>query len=211
MKLPCVILAGGQSSRMGGGDKGLLPFMGKPLLAHVLARIAPQCGDILLNTNSDPRRFRIFGMPIAGDVTSGFLGPLAGLLTGLRWARAQGAGSLVSVPCDTPFLPRDLVARLAEARARSGARIAIAADGMRSHPVIGLWDVTLAERLEEDLRQGTRAIYRWLAAFPVHEVDFAASHFQNINTPQDLQTAGITGGEMRTGAPEWRQSAAANI
>lgn len=192
MKPPCVILAGGKSSRMGGGDKCLLPLRGKPMLTHVLERIMPQCRDILVNSNSEPELFSRFGLPVAADSKDGFHGPLAGLLTGLQWAKALRAEHLVSVPCDTPFLPSDLVARLSEARARTGAQIAIAADDTRSHPVIGLWPVALASRLETDLSGGIRAIYRWLAQFPVCEVRFAASHFRNVNTPQDLQAAGST-------------------
>lgn len=189
MKPPCVILAGGRSSRMGGGDKGLLPLRGRPMLAHVLERIAPQCGAILINSNSDPGLFHRFGVPVAADRADGFRGPLAGLLTGLHWAGGRGAGHLLSVACDIPFLPHDLAARLADARDAQGADIAIATDGVRSHPVIGLWPVALAGQLEKDLSGGIRAIHRWLANFQVAEARFAAHHFANINTPADLHAA----------------------
>lgn len=188
MKPPCVILAGGRSSRMGGGDKALAPLLGRPMLAHVLARVAPQCACILINSNSEPELFERFGLPVAGDVTGGFQGPLAGLLTGMRWA--QGATHMLSVACDTPFLPHDLAARLAEAL--TNADIAIAADSERAHPVIGLWPVALAARLEADLRGGTRAMHRWLSQFHVAEVCFDVRHFRNINTAQDLHAAGMT-------------------
>lgn len=188
-KPPCVILAGGRSSRMGGGDKCLLPLMGRPMLAHVLDRILPQCGEILINSNSEPELFRRFGVPVAADVTGGFQGPLAGLLTGLRWAHAHGASHLVSVACDTPFLPADLVVRLSAALDARDAQIAIAVDDERSHPVIGLWPVALADQLEKDLSDGTRALHRWLVDFRVAQARFAASHFQNINTPADLWAA----------------------
>jgi len=197
MKPPCVILAGGRSSRMGGGDKCLLPLMGEPMLAHVLERMLPQCSDILINSNSEPELFSRFGIAVAADLTDGFQGPLAGLLTGLRWARARGASQVVSVACDTPFLPDDLVLRLSDALTVQDAQIAIATDDEYSHPVIGLWPITLTDRLETDLRGGTRAIYRWLSAFRVVEVRFAARHFQNINTPADLQAAGGARDEMR--------------
>jgi len=196
MKPPCVILAGGRSSRMGGGDKCLLPLMGKPMLAHVLDRIAPQCGDILINSNSEPELFSRFGMPVSADVTNGFQGPLAGLLTGLQWASARGASHLISVACDTPFLPNDLVARLSDALTTRDAHIAIATDVDHSHPVIGLWPTALTDRLEADLLTGTRAIHRWLWAFRVAEVRFAARHFQNINTPADLRAAGSARDQM---------------
>jgi molybdopterin-guanine dinucleotide biosynthesis protein A len=191
---PCVILAGGRSSRMGGGDKCLMPLMGQPMLAHVLDRVASQCGAILINSNSDPALFRHFGSPVAADATRQFQGPLAGLLAGLSWARTQGEDDLLSVACDTPFLPHDLLARLTLARAQSGAEIAIASDHERSHPVIGLWPATLVERLEGDLASGTRAMHRWLANFHVAEACFNARHFRNINTPTDLLTAGSAGG-----------------
>jgi molybdopterin-guanine dinucleotide biosynthesis protein A len=190
MTLPCVILAGGRSCRMGGGDKCLMPLMGKPMLAHVLERMRPQCGDILINSNSEPELFSHFAMPVMADVTEGFQGPLAGLLTGLRWARMRGADHLVSVACDTPFLPVDLVSRLSAALDIQDTQIAIAADQKHSHPVIGLWPTALANRLEADLLAGTRAMHRWLSHLPVAEVHFAAHHFQNINTPADLRAAG---------------------
>jgi molybdopterin-guanine dinucleotide biosynthesis protein A len=133
--------------------------------------------------------FKCFGLPVAADLTAGFQGPLGGLLTGLTWARRHhpGATHLLSVACDTPFLPRDLVSGLA--RSLSGAGIAIAADAKRSHPVIGLWPVTLAERLETDLAHGVRAVHRWLENFSVGEARFDAHGLQNINTAADLQAA----------------------
>ncbi len=189
MKPPCIVLAGGRSTRMGGGDKCLLPLMGRPMLAHVLDRVAPQSGAILINSNSEPELFKRFGLPVLADGTAGFQGPLSGLLTGLTWARRHhpGATHLLSVACDTPFLPHDLVLRLAAAL--PGAGIAIAADAERSHPVIGLWPLALAERLDDDLRKGARAVCRWLENFPVREAHCGASQLQNVNTPADLQAA----------------------
>jgi molybdopterin-guanine dinucleotide biosynthesis protein A len=179
---------------MGGGDKCLLPLMGKPMLAHVLDRIAPQCSDILINSNSEPKLLQDFRLPVAADSMPGFQGPLAGILTGMVWARRHHphAGHILSVACDTPFLPRNLVPRLARGLTQSDAEIATATDGERSHPVIGLWPVALAERLEADLHAGVRALYRWLANFSVCETRFAPHHFLNINTPTDLQAAGAT-------------------
>jgi len=189
MKPPCVILAGGRSSRMGGGDKGLMPLNGRPMLAHVLEVIARQVSVVLINSNSEPELFQCFALPIAADATAGFQGPLSGLLTGMLWARDHhGATHMLSVPCDTPFLPTDLVGGLQDAL--RGNDIAIARDEERSHPVIGLWPVALAERLAADLAQGTRAMHRWLAQFRVGEAVFAAHHFQNINTRDELKEAG---------------------
>jgi molybdopterin-guanine dinucleotide biosynthesis protein A len=174
---------------MGGGDKCLLPLMGRPVLAHVLERIAPQTGAILINSNSEPELFRPFGLPIAADIAPGFLGPLAGLLTGLQWARRYhpGASHLLSVPCDTPFLPPDLVSGLG--KSLSGADIAIAADAERRHPVIGLWPVALCEQLDADLRRGVRTIHHWLENFSVGEAHFSAGHLLNLNTQADLRAA----------------------
>ena len=112
-----VILAGGLSRRMGGGDKCLRPLAGRPILAHIIARVRPQVGPLLLNANGDPARFADFGLPVAADVVEGHAGPLAGVLTGLEWAarNAPGCRWLASFACDAPFLSRDLVARLLKA------------------------------------------------------------------------------------------------
>jgi molybdopterin-guanine dinucleotide biosynthesis protein A len=187
----CVILAGGRSSRMGGEDKCLVPLAGKPLLAHVLTRVAPQTSAILINSNSNAAKIRGFGVPVAPDLVEGFQGPLAGLLTGMIWAREEhGAKHVLSVPCDTPCLPVDLACGLEKAMRRSGAEIAIARDAERSHPVIGLWPVSLADRLAADLKAGARAVHRWLAQFHVCEARFAARHFHNINTYDELRDVG---------------------
>src|SRR4051812_33159672 len=188
MKPPCVILAGGRSSRMGGGDKCLLPLAGKSMLAHVLDRVSPQVSTILINSNSPPDRFITFGRPVLPDVIGGFQGPLAGLLTGMRWAAQAGASHMISVACDTPFLPHDLVQRLYAGL--GGNEIAIACDLERSHPVIGLWPTALAGRLAHDMEQhDIRGMHQWLRSFAFGEVAFAASHFSNLNTPAELRAA----------------------
>jgi molybdopterin-guanine dinucleotide biosynthesis protein A len=184
----CVILAGGRSRRMGGEDKGFLPLADEPLLAHVLTRIAPQTSAILINSNSDAAKYHGFGVPVAPDVVPGFHGPLAGLLTGMIWAReTHDASHVLSVPCDTPFLPADLVRRLEQAVRRGRAEIAIARDAEHRHPVIGLWPVAFADKLSRDLAGGTRAIHRWLEQCNVCDVCFAAGHFHNINTRAELR------------------------
>jgi molybdopterin-guanine dinucleotide biosynthesis protein A len=176
---------------MGGGDKCLLPLAGRPMLSHVLDVLRPQTRAILINSNSEPELFGRFGVPVAQDTVQGFHGPLAGVLTGLIWARENhGATHMLSVPCDTPFVPADLAGRLEDAIGRHGAEIAIACDEERSHPVIGLWPVALAGKLAADLTDGARAVHRWLAQFHVCEVRFAARHFHNINTRTDLCEAG---------------------
>ena len=189
MRPPAVILAGGRSSRMGGGDKCLLPMNGKSLIAHVLAAIAPQTGDILINTNNDPAAYLKFGMPVLPDVIPGFQGPLAGLLTGMLWSRRRHPRQayILSVAGDVPLLPPDLVAQLARNLSDQKADIAIARCAQGLHPTIGLWPVDLADRLEHDLMEtALRAMREWSGQFRVAEVTFASASLININTPAEL-------------------------
>jgi molybdopterin-guanine dinucleotide biosynthesis protein A len=175
---------------MGGGDKCLLSTGGKSLIAHILERLAPQTRDILINTNSDCAPFLKFGLPVLPDALSGFQGPLAGLLTGMRWSRRRHprAAHLLSVASDVPFLPDDLVAALSQALSEGNADIAIASCPLGTHPTIGLWPVDLAERLEQDLmRTPIRSMHRWLEQFRVAHAPFASECLANINTPADLE------------------------
>ncbi len=189
MRPPAVILAGGRSSRMGGGDKCLLPVNEKTLIAHVLAAIAPQTGDILINTNSDPAAYLKFGLPVLPDVIPGFQGPLAGLLTGMLWSRRchPRQAYILSVAGDVPFLPADLIARLARNLTEQRCDIALAKCPNGLHPTIGLWPVDLAERLEHDLMETTlRSVRDWAGQFRVAETMFASGSLANINTPAEL-------------------------
>jgi len=189
MKPPAVILAGGRSSRMGGGDKCLLPVEGKPLIAHILTAITPQTSDIMINTNSDPAPFLKYGQPVLPDVIAGFQGPLAGILTGMLWSRRRHPrqAHLLTVAGDVPFLPRDLVARLSQALADQRADIAIACDGQGTQPTIGLWPVDLADRLEHDLMEtNIRSLHQWIGGFRVAQAEFASDALMNVNTPADL-------------------------
>lgn len=189
MKPPSVILAGGRSSRMGVSDKCLLPLDGKPLIAHVLTALMPQTGDMLINTNSDPRPFLKFGLPVLPDAIPGFQGPLAGILTGMLWSRRRHPrqAHLLTVAGDMPFLPHDLVARLSEALGRQKADIAIASCPLGSHPVVGLWPVDLAGRLEHDLMEtNIRSVSQWISAFRVAPAEFDSSQLTNINTQAEL-------------------------
>lgn len=190
MKPPCVILAGGRSRRMGGGDKCLLPLNGKPIMAHVLDRVSPQVAAVLINSNSPADLFAPFGWPVLPDVMTGFQGPLAGLLTGMRWAGQShpSATHILSVACDTPFLPPDLAQRLGDGLAATD--IAIARDQDRAHPVIGLWPVALADQLMRDMAEhGVRGVHHWLRGQTTREITFDAAQFQNLNTRDDLQHA----------------------
>ena len=189
MRPPAVILAGGRSSRMGGGDKCLLPVSGKAMIAHVLAALGPQTGDILINTNSDPAPYLKFDLPVLPDVIPGFQGPLAGLLTGMLWSRRRypRQAYILSAAGDVPYLPNDLVERLACRLADQKADIAIARCAQGAHPTIGLWPVDLAERLEYDLMEtNIRSMREWSGQFREAEVTFASAALANINTPADL-------------------------
>jgi molybdopterin-guanine dinucleotide biosynthesis protein A len=190
-----VVLAGGLARRMGGGDKCLKLLAGQPILAHVLERLDGQAERILLNANGDVTRFASWGMPVATDVVAGFGGPLVGVLTALEWAaiHAPEITDVVSVPADGPFLPRDLVRRLVEARAGVGAVLAQAASNGRPNPVVGLWPVTLAAELRHAVvEEGVAKVDAWTARYRLVTVDFEAASvdpFFNANTQEDLAEA----------------------
>ena len=174
---------------MGGGDKPLLRLGAHSLLEHAIAQIRPQVTAMVLNANGDPARFAAIGLPVIADPLPDFPGPLAGILAGLRYAAKHhpGIAHVASIPTDTPFLPSDLVARL-----RATAPLAVACSGGRTHPVIGLWPVALADDLEAALRAGDRKIDRWTARHGVVQVPFASDPvdpFFNVNTPDDLAEA----------------------
>jgi len=189
-----VILAGGLARRMGGGDKGLLPFAGGTLLGAVIARVRPQVTALALNANGDPGRFAAYGLPVLADPVPGQPGPLAGLLAAMDWAAAQGAAQVLTLPTDTPFLPHDLVARLIAAAPGRAAIAATAGGG--AHPVIGLWPVTLAPVLRSHLQTGERRVGAFAAAVGAAKVPFPPGPpgppdpFLNLNTPEELAAAG---------------------
>jgi molybdopterin-guanine dinucleotide biosynthesis protein A len=190
-----VVLAGGLSRRMGGGDKSLRLLGGRPILAQIIERARPQVSALVLNANGDPARLAFFGLPIVADSIEGFAGPLAGILAGLDWAAAQAPQCryVVSIASDTPFFPRDLVARLAQAVETEGADLACAASGGQVHPVFGLWRVDLREALRRALvEEQLHKVDRWTARYKVAKVDFAAQPFDpffNANRPEDLAEA----------------------
>ncbi len=190
-----VILAGGRARRMGGGDKCLHRLGGKTILEHVIDRARPQVSRLVLNANGDPGRFAQFGLPVAADAIGGFAGPLAGVLTGLEWARehAPHCPWVASFATDTPFFPEDLVARMLAAVDEEGADIACAASGGRSHPVFGLWPVRLAGELRHALAdEDIRKIDLWTARYRLVTVEFPTEPrdpFFNVNRPDDLADA----------------------
>lgn len=185
-----VILAGGLASRMGGGDKCLLPLGGTPLLERVIARLSPQVDGLALNANGDAARFERFGLPVIGDSIEGYAGPLAGVLAGLDWAFDEGYEAIVTAAADTPFLPEDLTVRMRATAEGMAQPLALAATPDGRQPTFGLWPVGLREELRGALEGGLRKVVLWTdqhggrsAAFP----DAAA--FFNINTPEDLAAA----------------------
>ncbi len=190
-----VLLAGGLSRRMGGGDKCLLRLGGRTLLEHVIERARPQVSALVLNANGDPARFTSYGLPVAADAVKGFAGPLAGVLTGLEWAarNAPGCRWVASFATDAPFLPTDMVQRMVDALAAENAEMACAASGGRAHPVFGLWPVSLADALRRALvAEEVHEVDVWTARYRLIEVDFPAEPidpFFNMNRPGDLKTA----------------------
>jgi molybdenum cofactor guanylyltransferase len=192
-----LLLAGGQSRRMGGGDKALRPLAGRALLERVIERVRPQVAALVLNANGDPARFARFGLPVVADSIADFAGPLAGVLAGLDWAAANRPDCpfVASVATDAPFLPRDLVARLAAGREEAAADLACAASGGQPHPVIGLWPVRLRDELREAVvAEGVRKVDRWTARYRLATVAFpeeaeGIDPFFNANRPEDLGCA----------------------
>lgn len=190
-----LVLAGGLARRMGGGDKPLTRIGGATILSRVLERLRPQCMRIILNANGDPARFAETGLPVIADDVPGFAGPLAGILAGLDWAavHAPDVATVVSVPGDCPFLPRDLVVRLDRARAASGRPLACARSGEWRHPVVGLWPVALRADLRHALTQeDLRKIDLWTVRHGIALADWPAEPidpFFNVNTPEDAAAA----------------------
>jgi molybdopterin-guanine dinucleotide biosynthesis protein A len=180
-----LILAGGQGRRMGGVDKGLQALRGKAMVEWVLARFAPQVDEVLINANQNAERYACFGHRIVPDDISGFAGPLAGLQAGLKNAAHP---LVVTCPCDSPFLPPDLVHRLRGALEREGAQLAVAKTGDQPHPVFSLVRREVLPGLTRFLESGGRKIDAWYAGLAVVEVDFGdeAEAFSNINTREEL-------------------------
>ncbi len=197
VKIVGLLLAGGLSRRMGGGDKALRLLGERPLLQHVIDRIAPQVAALVLNANGDPTRFAGFGLPVVADSVPDFAGPLAGILAGLDWAAANRPDCpyVLSVATDAPFLPTDLAARLQTRMAAEGAELACAASGGQAHPVIGLWPVRLREALRHAvLAEEIRKVDIWTARYRLATVPFAeeiaeVDPFFNANRPDDLDRA----------------------
>ena len=195
-----ILLAGGQGSRMGGVDKGLVELAGRPMAAHALERHAPQVDALLINANQNLPAWQAFGHPVFGDDIGGFAGPLAGLHAGLL--RAQHP-FVVTAPCDSPFLPADLVERLAAALHGADAQLAVAKTFGQPHPVFCLCRRDLADHLGAFLAAGGRKIDRWYGSLKVVEVAFddEEAAFRNVNTRDELAEAARDLPAAAAGAP----------
>lgn len=190
-----VLLAGGLSRRMGGGDKSLRTLGGRTILERIVATIRPQVGPLVLNANGDPARFSGFALPVVPDVVEGYAGPLAGVLTGLDWARAHAPDArwVASFATDAPFIPGDLVARLVAAVERDGTDLACARSAGQNHPVFSLWPLRLADDLRRAVvEEGVRKVGAWTARHRLAIAEFAdepVDPFFNTNRPEDLEEA----------------------
>ncbi|HUL91400.1 MAG TPA: molybdenum cofactor guanylyltransferase MobA [Burkholderiales bacterium] len=180
-----LILAGGKGSRMGGVDKGLQVFRGRRLVDHVYERLSPQVGGIIINANQNQDAYRSFGVRVVSDAIGGFAGPLAGFHAGLSVSKRP---FLASVPCDSPFLPQDLIARLYARIDETGAELAVAKTGDQPHPVFSMMRRGVLDHLSDFLKEGGRKIDAWYATLNVVEVAFddEAEAFSNINTLEEL-------------------------
>ena len=183
--ITAVVLAGGAGRRMGGEDKGLLMLNGRPLIQHVLERLEPQCDSILINCNRNRTAYAEFGHPLIEDKLQGGLGPLAGLLSAME---ASQSDYVISVPCDTPRLPQDLVARMLTSLQQNAAEVCTVDDGERLHPVILLVKRSLADNLRHYLESGGRKVHDWFYSTEHCTADFSdrPDAFININTPEQL-------------------------
>lgn len=198
MQLCGVLLAGGLSRRMGGGDKCLRELAGRTVLDRIIARIRPQVEALILNANGDPDRFAAFGLPVVPDAIGDFAGPLAGVLTGMEWAaqnsaRNSGFTHVLTAPSDAPFLPLDLAKRLMAPILAGNAEMTCATSLGRTHPVVGIWPISLSGDLrramiEDDIRK----VDRWTKRYRLVEVAFEATPFDpffNMNRPEDADQA----------------------
>ena len=185
-----IVLAGGMGRRMGGVDKGLVELGGTPMVAHVLARLAPQVGSLVINANQNADRYALFGYPVIADAVGGFAGPLAGLHAGMSRAATP---FVVTVPCDSPFLPSDLVQRLGGSLVRDDAQLAVAKTLDQPHPVFAMVRRGVLPHLASFLQDGGRKIDAWYATLRVVEVSFDDEEdaFRNINTADELAAAGL--------------------
>ncbi len=185
MTITAIIISGGRASRMGGIDKGLISLNGKPLVKHVIERISPQVDEVLINANRELTQYKAFGLPVLKDENADFIGPLAGFSLGLHHAKHD---LVLTVPCDVPLLPEDLVARLSIELTKHDADIVVANSEENAHPIISLCKKNILPSLIQYIDDGERKISTWQKNQHYREVEFNAfGHaFYNVNTQSDL-------------------------
>lgn len=185
MSITGIVLAGGKGRRMGGLDKGLVDFLGKPLVAHALQRLAPQVSEILISANREIEAYAELGYPVVSDDIADFAGPLAGLHKGMQAAKHP---YVVTIPCDTPLLPMNLVNRLMRGLLDYDADVAVAKTGQQPHPVFCLCRKALLPHLEDFLQRGGRKCEDWYSSLEAVEISFddMPQAFININTREEL-------------------------
>jgi molybdopterin-guanine dinucleotide biosynthesis protein A len=187
-QITAVVLAGGKARRMGGQDKGLITVARRAMISYVINALSPQVSTLLINANRNSDRYREFGYEVIADSIAGYWGPLSGMASALQ---SISTPLLVTTPCDSPFVPDDLVARLSGAMNEAGAEISVAHDGERMQPVFSLLRADLSESLDEYLQSGERKIDRWFKSHHCVTADFSdrPETFMNINTPEDVAMA----------------------
>ena len=185
MRVTCLILSGGRATRMNGVDKGLVSLQQKPLIAHVIARLQPHVDEIFINANREIAAYEAFGLPVLQDENTEFIGPLAGFLLGLKHAKHE---YVLTVPCDSPLLPLDLVERLYNGMAASRMDIAVASSAGNTHPVFCLMKKSVLPSLQAYIESGERKVSAWQKSQKYIEVDFndCDEAFTNLNTFEDL-------------------------
>ena len=185
-EITAVILAGGRGRRMGGKDKGLMEINDLPLIEHVLSSVSPQAGHLIINANRNIEEYQRYGFPVVSDTMADYQGPLAGFASAMAAAETE---YIVTIPCDSPLLPDDLVQRLVQALNREDAELAVAQDGERLQPVFALLRVSLLPSLLDFLQRGDRKIDLWYAQHKMAKADFSdiPETFLNVNTPADQQ------------------------
>lgn len=187
MQITAIILSGGRATRMNGVDKGLVLFQDKPLIAHVISRLAPQVDELLINANREIATYQALGYPVFKDENDGFPGPLAGFLLGLKHAKHD---YVLTAPCDSPMLPLDLVQRLYAGIIQAHAEIAFARSVGNTHPVFCLMKKNLLPSLQSFIDEGERKVSKWQKSQAYVEVDFSDCDeaFTNLNTLDELKT-----------------------
>jgi len=190
-----LIMIGGESKRLGGGIKSFLVFNNKSIFERILLKLSPQIEKIIINSNIDDKRLYNYKLTIIKDLKQGYLGPLAGIHSAMKWIInfAPEIDWLITIPGDTPFIPNDLIVRF-QKKITKNLKIILAQSNKKTHPVIGLWHVSLLKSLENDLNEGTRKILSWAEKHPIGYINYQYvkyDPFFNINSNEDLKKAAI--------------------